>query len=411
MSGKFLWGVATSAFQLDGSPSADWTSWDPALGEKPGLTGHREVYRQDLRLLKELGVNAYRFSIEWSRIEPEEGRWDEGALAFYGELVEILRSYQIEPMLTLNHFTHPLWFAEKYPWHHEGSTEKFLRFAGKVLSVIKGVRYWITFNEPYVLVLGGYFEGCMPPGLRDPSRGFRALTNILVCHSGLYRMIHDRVPGAMVSLAHNMAAIAPWHPWNPLDRLLSRLGTRFYNRSLIEVFMTGILSMKLPFSKELKTEVPVKGKLDFLGVNYYTRTHLRFNPLKNFFVELRHKDVHGYGLTDLGWEVHPDGLHKVLKYASRLGVPIIITENGIATKDDEKKKQFIKMHMDALRGCIDGGIGVRGYFYWSFMDNYEWLQGFDSRFGLYRVDFDTMERKPTSAVEFYAALIRKSSSF
>lgn len=399
--------MATSDFQLEGSPFADWTAWDPRLLAKPSVTDHQKLYKQDLRLLRHLGVNAYRFSIEWSRIEPEEGRWEEPALAFYQELVDVLRQYGIEPMLTVHHFTHPSWFARKYPWHSELSAEKFLRFAGKILSSIKGVRYWITFNEPYVLMLGGYFEGCMPPGLTDPALGVRALKNILACHAELYAMIHEKVPDAMVSVAHNMASIEPWHRWNPLDKLLARLGTRFYNQSLVEAFMTGKLRISLPFSRGLEMEVPIKGKLDFFGVNYYTRTHLRFNPFKKLWVELRHRDVRGYGLTDLGWEVHPEGLERVLRYVSRLGVPLIITENGIATKDDQRKIRFIRMHLDALQRCVKAGLDIRGYFYWSFIDNYEWLEGMDARFGLYRVDFTTMERKPTRAVEYYAWLIKK----
>ncbi|HXX58880.1 MAG TPA: family 1 glycosylhydrolase, partial [Thermodesulfovibrionales bacterium] len=226
---NFLWGVATSAFQLEGSPNADWASWDSRLSEKPDVTNHYRLYREDLALLKELGVNAYRFSLEWSRIQPREGVWDDRAIAHYQEIIDILAENRIEPMVTLHHFTHPLWFLKKCPWHEDASVDTFLAYVEKVLSILKGVRYWITFNEPYVLLLGGYLEGCMPPGVKDASLALRALNNILLAHGKAYDLIHTSMPDAMVSVAHNMAALAPWKRWNPLDRLLAKIAKYFYN--------------------------------------------------------------------------------------------------------------------------------------------------------------------------------------
>ena len=406
----FLWGVATSAFQLEGSPHADWTSWDSILSLKPDVTNHYHLYREDLKLLAELGVNAYRFSLEWSRIQPREITWDTEAIEHYQEIIDILIENKIEPMVTLHHFTHPLWFIKKYPWHEESSIDKFLGFVEKILSTIKGVRYWITFNEPYVLVLGGYFEGCTPPAIKDTSLGVRALTNILTSHGAAYDLIHSRVPDALVSVAHNMAALAPWNKWNPLDRLLARIAKHFYNHSVLDAFRTGTLSIKFPFRKLMEFDVPIRDRLDFFGVNYYTRVHMRFNPFKKMGIDMRHRDIDGYGLTDMGWEIHPHGLEKVLRYASKLNVPLIITENGIATRDDQRKIRFMRRHVDVLERCIKNGIDVRGYFYWSLIDNYEWLQGLDARFGLYKVDFRTLERKPTNAAAYYSYLIRSRSA-
>ncbi len=405
----FLWGVATSAFQLEGSPYADWASWDSILSIKPDVTNHYSLYKEDLTLLNELGVNAYRFSLEWSRMQPRENVWEEKALSHYQEIINILISNNIEPVVTLHHFTHPLWFIKKYPWHEDASVEYFSRYIERVLTALKGVRYWITFNEPYVLLLGGYLEGCMPPGKRDAALALKAVKNILTCHGRAYEMIHARVPDAMVSVAHNMAALAPWRRWNPLDRILSRIAKYFYNHSLLDAFLTGMLVVKFPFRKALDITVPIKGKLDFFGVNYYTRVHVRFNPFKKMGVELRHRDIDGYGLTDMGWEVHPYGLEKVLRYASRLKVPLMVTENGIATRDDQKKIRFMKRHIDALERSLRKGIDVRGYFYWSLIDNYEWLRGLEARFGLYKVDFDTLNRKPTNAAAYYSYLIRSRS--
>ena len=407
---NFLWGVATSAFQLEGSPYADWTSWDAILSSTPDVTNHYTLYKNDLELLKDLGVNAYRFSIEWSRIQPGENRWDDKAIAHYQEIIDILRQNNIEPMVTLHHFTHPLWFIKKYPWHHDTSVEKFLEYTEKILSVIKNVRYWITFNEPYVLLLGGYLEGCMPPGIKDVPLSLKALENILICHGKAYDTIHAHIPDAMVSVAHNMAAFAPWRRWNPLDRLLSKIAKYFYNHSLLDAFLSGRLYVKFPFAKATEIALPIKGKIDFFGVNYYTRLHMRFNPFRKMSIELRHRDIDGYGLTDMGWEIHPRGLEKVLRYASKLHVPLIITENGMATHDDDRKIKFMKGHIDAVEKGIKNGLDVQGYFYWSLIDNYEWLQGLDARFGLYKVDFETLERKPTNAALYFSYLI-KSRTF
>ncbi len=405
----FQWGVATSAFQLEGSPNADWTSWDPHLIDHPLITNHYALFREDLKLLKDLGVNSYRFSLEWSRIQPRPDTWDYEAIAHYQEIIDILRACNIEPMVTLHHFTHPRWFLEQSPWHRTPSRGKFLRYTEMMVSTLKSVRYWITFNEPYVILIGGYLDGCTPPGLKDVPSSLVALQNIFTCHGKAYDIIHQYIPDAHVSIAHNMSVFAPWKHWNPLDRLLKKSANYFYNYSIINAFQTGTFIVKFPFSRPIEIEVPIKDKLDFFGVNYYTRIHLRFNPFKKMGVEIRYLDRDGHGLTNIGWEVHPRGLAKVLRYASRLNRPIIVTENGIATYDTEQKVKFMKQHVDVVEKCLKDGLDVRGYYYWTLIDNYEWLQGLDARFGLYRVDFKTLKRSPTSAATYYAYLIQSRS--
>lgn len=408
MRSDFFWGVSTSAFQLEGSPHADWASWDPKIRSKPSITHHYHLYREDLSLLKDLGLNAYRFSLEWSRIQPEKGKWNAEAIRHYQKIVDFLRQHDMEPLLTLHHFTHPAWFIKKYPWHHDQSQSLYLEYIEKMASTLKGVRYWITFNEPYVFLLGGYLDGCMPPGIQDSSLFIKALRNILTCHGEAYDLIHASVPDAQVGLVHNMVAFAPSQNMNPLDRILSKVARSFYNRSLIGAFLSGRLTLKFPLRRAVSFHIPIKGKLDFLGVNYFTRVHLRFNPLKKMGVELIYKDREGHGLTDMGWEIHPKGLEEVLKEAWKLHIPLIITENGIATTDDEQKTKFIEKHIEVLKGCLKKGMDIRGYFYWSLIDNYEWFEGFGARFGLYQVDFDTLERKPTQTAYYYASLVRKN---
>ncbi len=403
--------MASSAFQLEGSPYADWTFWDSKIQTHPEVTHHYHLYKKDLKLLKELGVNAYRFSIEWSRVQPEENRWDTEVLQHYQDMVNLLRQEEIEPMVTLHHFTHPKWFIETYPWHHQESILKFVKFVKQVVSALIGVRYWITFNEPNVLLLGGFLDGSMPPGIRDKSLFVRAFENILLAHGRAYDILHSSLPEVWVGVAHNMIAFSPYRRWNPLDQFLSRVAHHYYNHSLLDAFKTGLLSIRFPIFDKTERNIPVQGKLDFLGVNYYTRIHVRFNPFRPMGVDLKHEDREGHGLTDMGWEIHPRGMERTLKEASKLGLPMMITENGIATRDGQKKEKFIKSHIDTLEQCLKKGLDIRGYFYWSLLDNYEWLKGLDAKFGLYSVNYDTLERKATPVAGFYSYLIKKRSHF
>lgn len=408
---EFLWGVATSAFQLEGSPHADWTAWDTKLQSLPDLTHHYHLYKKDLKLLKELGVNAYRFSIEWSRIQPAENHWDLEAIRRYQEIVQLLRQEQIEPMVTLHHFTHPKWFIETSPWHDDQSVSKFTDYVKRMADALRDVRYWITFNEPNVLLLGGYLDGCMPPGIKDRSSYVRATVNILRAHGEAYDLLHSTLPEAQVGVAHNMVVFAPHRPWNPLDQFLSRMAHQYYNRTFIEAIRDGLLKIRFPVFKRVEINLPIQGKLNFLGVNYYTRIHLQFNPFRPMGVALRYEDREGYGLTDMGWEIYPRGLAQMLEEASKFGLPMIITENGIATREGQKKERYIKSHLDILEDCLKKGMDIRGYFYWSLMDNYEWLKGLEANFGLYSVDYHTLERKATTVAGFYSYLIKKRSHF
>lgn len=403
----FFFGVATSAFQLEGSPYADWQAYDDFFVNTPKAVNHYNLYKQDLILLKKLGINAYRFSIEWSRIQPSEDIFNIAVLNHYQKIIDELLLNNIEPFLTIHHFTHPIWFIKNYPWHKDDSVDKFCLYVEKLIKNIKGVKYWITFNEPYILLLGGYLDGCMPPNIKNKELAQRAIENILIAHSKLYDIIHEQVDKPYVGIAHNMVVFKPYRSHNRLDIALARIAKRFYNFSIINAFLSGHLSVKLPFSKSYEVDLPIKDKLDFFGINYYTRIFLKFNPfnIKNKFIDIVYQD-RGGGLSDMGWEIYPKGLLKVLKYASKLRIPLIITENGIATSDDFKKILFIKAHLKILRDAITSGIDVKGYFYWSLIDNYEWFVGLNAKFGLFRVDEKTFKREPTLSAAFYAYLIK-----
>jgi beta-glucosidase len=409
----FLFGVATSAFQLEGSPYADWQIYDSFFENKPEAVNHYSMYKQDLLLIKKLGVNAYRFSIEWSRIEPTEGLFNVSSINHYQEIIDELLVNNIEPFVTIHHFTHPLWFNKRYSWHKDESVDKFCHYVEKLVDSIKGVKYWITFNEPYILLLGGYLDGCMPPNIKNKELAQLALKNILIAHSKIYEIIHSKINQPYVGIAHNMAVFKPYRFHNRFDIALSKIAKHFYNFSIIDAFLSGHLSVKMPLSRPFEIDLPVKDKLDFFGINYYTRIFLKFNlfNIKNKFVDIIYQDREGMGVSDMGWEIYPKGLLKVLKYASKLNVPLIITENGIATNNDFLKIQFIKSHVEKLREAIANGIDIKGYFYWSLIDNYEWFVGLSAKFGLFRVDENTLERKPTLSAAFYSYLIKNWRMF
>lgn len=251
----------------------------------------------------------------------------------------------------------------------------------------------------------------MPPGIKDKTSYVRATRNILLAHGETYDLLHARILRAKVGLAHNMAVFAPHRWWNPLDRFLVRVAHHYYNRSFLEASRTGVFRIRFPFFKKIEIHLPIQGKLDFLGINYYTRVHLQFNPFHRMGVALKYEDREGYGLTDMGWEIYPQGLEQILKEASRFGFPMIITENGIATRDVQQRDKYIKSHLDVLEHCLKNGIDIRGYFYWSLIDHYEWLKGLDARFGLYSVNYETLERRPTRGAKFYSYLIKRRSQF
>lgn len=398
----FLWGAATSAFQIEGAPDSDWARWRPrgaadAVARARGV-GHRERTDADLALLEQAGLNAYRFSVEWSRVVPARGAWDRDEVERSRRLASHLRERGIEPVLTLHHFTSPAWLAaEGLDWTHEAFLFEFVRFASAMVEALAGsVRLWVTLNEPNVQVGGGFLAGRTPPGKRGLRSAHDALCNMLRAHAHLYEVIHAAAPRAAVGIAHNMIAFAPDRTGSRLDRWAARLADRVYNLDLLEAFETGIVSLRaLPLNRV--TAVPLPGRLDFLGVNYYSRALVTFSLLD----PRRHRyfwdDRSGRGLTQTGWEVYPEGFAQVLRSASRLGVPLLVTENGAAEGDDARKVAYLRDHLAVLRRCRAEGLDIRGYFWWSLLDNYEWLTGLGPRFGLFRVDFDTLERAPTAA--------------
>ena len=411
---KFLWGVATSAYQIEGGTDSDWAQWERdgklrARHERCGeAAGHGKMWEGDFALLASLGVNAYRFSIEWSAVEPVRGHFSLPALAEIRRRVERLGELGVEPVVTLFHYTHPAWFRE-FGWESRQGVELFLRFVRAVADAVGDrVSIYTTFNEPIVFLLGGYLDGRIPPGIRDFSIAARALENMLHAHVEAAAILRDRNPQAKMGIAHNMMDFAPERKDSWTDRRLAAAADRFYNRAYLEAAATGTLDLRIPSIGRARLRIAdLPAATDFIGVNYYSRLHLRFPGRSRWKGEFFYRDAGGRGLTDTGWEVHPEGLVSCLRAAAETGLPVIVTENGIATRDDRVRCDFLREHVALLSQVCDSGLPLRGYFYWSLLDNFEWLEGFSPRFGLVEVDYATFARRRRPSAALFAELGKK----
>lgn len=408
----FLWGVATSAYQIEGAAENDWTDWE-RLGKlkDPGLrcgkaAGHRERWRDDLSLLPTIGANAYRFSVEWSRIEPRRGRFDETALLEIGEAVEFLGRLGVEPAVTLHHYTHPRWFWAGGGWENPESVGWFRRFAAAVADAAgERVSLWITINEPIVLLLGGYLGGLIPPGQQSFRAAAAALEQMLRAHVEVAQLLKEKNSSARVGIAHNMLDFAPDRPDSALDRRVVESGERFYNLALLEAIATGDLIWALPGEGRAAFRVAdLPESNDYLGVNYYSRAHLRFGGVLSRRGEFFYRDPAGRGLTETGWEIHPSGFERVLRCAAKSGRPVLVTENGIAAAVDGPQRDFLREHAVVLAQVRAAGVPIEGYFYWSLLDNFEWLEGFRPRFGLFEVDYATFARRRRPSADLFCEL-------
>ena len=404
----FVFGVSTAAYQVEGNIENDWAEWERAgkLNDPKARCGlgvdHWNRFDEDIQLTQDLGAGAFRMSIEWARIEPERGRYDEAAIDGYRRRLEKMRAAGIRPVVTLHHFTHPGWFHRQSPWHDPRSVEVFRSYAKVCAKIIKGLDpLVITFNEPMVLLLGGYIRGCIPPGLADGKKAMLALGNIGRSHVAAREEILAECGRVDIGISQNLLVFAPDRGWHPLDRALCRLAQEAYNHAFLRALMTGDLRIFMPGVASTRQVIEGgRDSLDFVGINYYTRAHLRF-VRKPPFVEFRYRDVHNRGLTHIGWEDYPEGFSQMLLEVKQYGKPVWITENGIDDRTGDRRSSYLHSHWSQLLQVAKKGVDLRGSLYWSLMDNFEWLEGWGPRFGLYHVDFKTLERRPTPACRYF----------
>lgn len=408
---SLLWGVATAAHQIEGGNRwSDWARFEREPGRIKGgdrsgrAADHWNRVAEDIALIRELGAGAYRFSIEWSRLEPQEGRWSEEAWGHYRDEVGQLRAAGIEPMVTLLHFTLPAWLAERGGLTASDFPDRFALFAAEAARRLgDGVDLWCTLNEPNVQMYQGYVEGVWPPAVRDPGLAARAFAGLVRGHAAAAAALRSEDTGAEIGVAMNLIVFDPARRWSLPDWVAARQADAGFNWAFYDSIAAGRILFRLAGFPTIDEPLPsLAGSADYFGINYYRRNRVWFTPGAPGLVRLEP----GPGpRSDSGVEIYPEGLLRLLRSAwERYELPIYITENGVADARDVLRADFIRSHAYAVVQAIGEGIPVHGYFHWSLIDNFEWAEGFGPRFGLYRVDYDTLERSSTEGGSEFARL-------
>jgi beta-glucosidase len=390
---KFYWGAATSSHQVEGHNHNDWSEWEKLNANRLAQEAHKHFahlpswqftqteaenptnyisgsacdhyhrFREDFDIAQSLHHNAHRFSIEWSRIEPEEGKFDEKEIEHYRQVIQALRERGIEPFVTLWHWTLPVWLSEKGGVRHSSFPAYFERYTETIVKALgNDVKFWITLNEPTSVIGAAYINGNWPPQKNNPFTAWRLYKNFARAHNLAFDAIHKIDSHAQVGLANILHSFEPYRQKSFLDRLAIKIGKYLANEKLLNL---------------------TQGKHDFLAVQYYFHNRIKFP---------RKISLHDKPITDLGWEIYPEGLYHTLKNLQPYKLPIYITENGLADASDTKRADFIRAHLVQINKAISDGADVRGYFHWSLLDNFEWDKGFWPRFGLVEIDYKTQER-------------------
>jgi beta-glucosidase len=357
----FFWGAATSAYQVEGGNKySDWEHWRVRAGRACDQY-HR--FEEDFSIASSLNQNSHRFSIEWARIEPEKGEFSRKEVAHYRAVLESLHRRKITPLVTLHHFTNPLWVAERGGWENPSTVGYFEEYVRYIVTQLADLcNFWITINEPWVYLSEGYFYGRWPPEKRNPFVALLVGRRLLEAHRRAYRLIHQIQPKAQVGIAYSLSCARTPLRINPLS---------WWEQAAI---------------RQARVQ-------DFIGVNYYRSVGLGDSLPR----------------TDLGWEIYPQGLYEVLLGLKQFDLPVYITENGLADSKDEKRANYIADHLMAARRALAEGVKVKGYFHWSLLDNFEWARGFEPRFGLVEMDYETMKRRVRPSAKVYAKIAKQNS--
>lgn len=400
----FYFGAATASHQVEGGCVNDWSIWEKNNAERlaeesvkfSSLTSwnnikqnatrpdnyisgdavdHYNRFEEDFDLAKKIGLNAYRFSIEWSRIEPEPGIWNEEAINHYLRMIKALRKRNIEPFVTIWHWTLPLWLSNKGGIMYRDFPRLFARYSAKLAECFAGeVRYFITINEPEIYSLNSYMRGIWPPQKKGIVSYIRAMKALVRSHKLACNAIKQKNPEAQTGPACNMT---DFESGGGVNNILTYCADRLWNRRFVK--------------QTLKSN-------DFIAINYYFHNRIKYGFNKNA----------NERVSDMGWELYPQGLGNVVMNIAGYKLPIYITENGLADADDKYRPWYIEETLRSLYKAIEKGADVRGYFHWSLLDNFEWDKGFWPRFGLISVDRKDMSRKirPKSA-DIYRQIIKK----
>ena len=408
----FFWGAATAAHQVEGNNNNNqWWAWEQqegriANGEKSGLAcdwwGGR--WKEDFDRAAQGGQNAHRLSVEWSRIQPAPDRWDEDALEHYRQMLRGLRERGMIPMVTLHHFTDPLWLGEISGWETEAVVPLFEKFTRKVVEALKEYcSLWCTINEPNIYALSGYAAGAFPPGKKDLRLAMRVQANMARGHAAAYRAIHKIQSEARVGYALHFRPMLAARPGFPLDRLERNIHFKAINMAFPSAISTGV--MRTPFGRVRTPEA--KGTQDYLGLDYYSVDTVTFDLRKPGELFGRRFYPQGSDLSDTGFNANtPEGMFAMLKWAVKLypGLPLIVTENGIECADDHIRPRYLAQHIHQIWRAVNFNWPVKGYFHWSLVDNFEWERGWTQRFGLWALNPSTQARNKRPSADLYAEI-------
>jgi len=381
---RFLWGSAIAAHQVEGGNIYnDW--WlDETSGVFKFKSGdackHYELYRQDFDLAKSLNHNALRLSVEWSRIEPKPGEFNEAEIEHYKKVISALRERNIEPIVTLHHFTNPVWFNQMGAWQNKKAVEYFLVFVEKIVDALSSdVKYWVTINEPTIYIYFGYTLGIWPPhkkGILNTISASKALAHI---HIQAYKIIHSIYRNKNFQSPYVSIAVNLRYFFACKNNLIARISADIRDKLFNFWFLKDLYKHKA---------------MDYIGVNYYTKEDI---------CKDKHPQVEK---NSLGWDIYPEGLYRLLMKLKKFNLPVFILENGICTEDDNQRWRYISGHLKYLHKAMAEGVNVLGYLYWSLLDNFEWDKGFSPRFGIINVDYNTFQRSIRESGEKYAQVCR-----
>ena len=409
----FLWGTATAAHQVEGNnTNNNWWKW-----EQEGHTAHKSNlacdwwggrWREDFDRAAEGGQNAHRLSVEWSRIQPAPDRWDEDALEKYRAMLRGLKERGILPMVTLHHFSDPLWLGEMGGWETDAAIPLFEKFVRKTVEALKEYcTLWCTINEPNVYAIEGYIRGHFPPGKADLKLALQVQANMVRAHAAAYRAIHEIQPEARVGYALHFRPQDPARTWSPLDRLMRNIKFEAINMAFPSAISTGV--MRSPVGKVSVPEA--KGTQDYFGLNYYSVDTVAFDLRNRAELFSRSFYPEGTDLADAGQNANqPDGFFWAFKWVTRLypNLPILVTENGIEDIADRIRPRYLAQHVHAMWRAVNFNWPVKGYFHWSLVDNFEWERGWTQRFGLWGLDPETQKRTKRPSADLYAAICKEN---
>lgn len=398
-----LMGVSTASMQIEGGQlDTNWHDWHRRGFIKDGsdpstANDHWEKWREDTALMADMGLQLYRFGVEWARLMPEEGRVDEAAVERYRQELLLLKEHGVRPLLTIHHFSNPMWFEKKGAFEKRENLHFYLELVELVIDRFGDLcSDYITINEPNVYATNSYFFGLWPPGRKDVWQTLKVMENLAYCHIRAYRMIHEKrramgYSDAMVGCANHMRVFAPKNPRNLWHRLCAPLTAFLFQDALTKAMTLG----RFPFPLRNHGRLPKGEYTDFIGLNYYTRSTVsgvgdgvRENSPRN----------------DLDWEIYPQGIVDCAKQLyDLLPRPVWVTENGACDNGDRFRCRYLYEHLKALS---ESGLPFERYYHWCFCDNLEWVEGNSAKFGLVRVDPQTREREVKTSGRFYSEVIR-----